>query len=293
MRNIIFIVIVLLYLPACHDLPSNILYVNGVPSMPRNSNTIYQYKFRFLERWRIGFSWFDHEPNLSELHGCNFESNQLKGIAGLQSLSEESEGPLWQWHGTVVQPTTLNKNRKEVMFLIGGDIDNGSDFYTVGIYKNGKFERFDNYCEDAFLSEKVGATLKIVKANPLKGTDKWFENSEQLTINGLNWSVNRRWDSPRNKNGVFTVELWVLKIPDTPYLMAMEMKAWVKGGEQSQSDEFNKKRAVFQDIVKSVTLEPITPLVDQEKIMLKEECRRPIPESMATCKFNRGSLLVK
>jgi len=284
---------VLFGLPACQVLPNDVIYVNGVASVPRELNAEHKYKFRFLERWRIGFSWYDHPFNQIESHGCHFERNLFRKVSGLQVLSEDSHGPLWQWHDSVEQPWTLTKDGRDVIFGISGDIDNNTDDHTLGVYNNGKLVKFKDYCTDVFLSAKASATLKIVKVDPAKGTDKWFENAERVTINGVSWSVIRKWDSPRNGDGVFSVEMWGLRIPDTPYLMTMEMNAWVKGAPESQSDEFNKIWAMFHSITRSVTLEPITPLVDQDKIILKENCKRSIPNSTASCLFNRGSLLVK
>lgn len=215
------------------------------------------YSFRFVDKWRISHDWLSGPL---ELRGCQgYLLNTFRLLGGYGPLGLERNAPL------------IEKN--DILYFVS---EHKGIFRLVspreriyGTNRDGEFVDFLHFCGHVFRDSMDGIGLYIVKPDPAKGTDDWIKGADRITINGLHWLRKtlpiRDWSESRGRLSA-PIEIWVLKIPDTPY--------WLKLSFASNSGATSKYNAgaiafpekhqllleLFHDIVASVRLDPIEPI---------------------------------
>lgn len=233
--------------------PDNQLYPGGIPPHQRTGVVSMgpTYAFRFAEKWRISHAWIEGV----NIRPCSYRGNVFRRIPGYPALAEEVEGPMFERGGTIYSGTTFEKNPKQIVFFelayhIIGEMPNG--FQPTG---------YKPFCGQFFPASRNGLVLWIVKPDPAKGTDAWIDGAVPVKHNGLTWllkTVPPKLLGERDPQAQ-SIEYWTLKIPDTSYWLHMRFSGSVNSLEKSRA-EHEHLLGLFHQVVKSVKLEPITPV---------------------------------
>jgi hypothetical protein len=208
------------------------------------------YAFRFVERWSISHAWLSGPVDIDY---CRYSRRDA------------------QFEDRFVELDVILK--KEIASYVPKD--KGKKFIVQQnewIYgtnpRTGKFEGYSAFCKHTLQDIWTGMSVFLVKPDASKGTDEWITGAKPVTINGLHWlrkdipiedySQNRKkWAAP--------IEIWVLKIPDTPYWFVMRIGGSSGGtgtapGSNRNPEKFARVLGLFHQMVASVKLEPITPM---------------------------------
>ncbi|WP_155989893.1 hypothetical protein RG903_06340 [Thermithiobacillus tepidarius DSM 3134] len=136
-----------------------------------------------------------------------------------------------------------------------------------GTDRDGNFKNYSAFCGHVFMDSLDGIGLYIVRPDPAKGTDAWIEGAQPVTINGLHWLHKQipiqGWSKDR-KRLIAPIEYWVLPIPDTQYWLALTFSTSSGSsfgmGADAHPEKHRRLLELFHDLVRSVRLEPITPI---------------------------------
>lgn len=259
------------------------IYKNGVATVPRAPNVDGYLSFRFMERWRITYNWIGGPV---EARGCAFSLNPFKMAGAGGDLMFEKNSPLLEWQGSIIWPN-YDPKKKEVFIYLNNKLGGITDRFSLGTYNGSEFKRFAPFCEEAFTSSYNGFGAYIIKPDPDKGTGAWIEGSEPVTINGLHWLYKKYPMVERGRameNGVAsTMEKWVLPIPDTSYWLAFEFNANFKYSIHQQPERHKVMFDLFQKIIQSVKLEPISPIIRPKDFISIEKCPQMKPNKILRC----------
>ncbi|APW38794.1 hypothetical protein RD110_17580 [Rhodoferax koreense] len=176
------------------------------------------------------------------------------------------------------------------MFEVNGRLYEGAAISTPYIYlsavttekiygaypSTGPFKGYSAYCTHTFQDIWTGASVFLIKPDPAKGTDAWIAGAKPVVVSGLQWL---RKDIPiedysqNHKQWAAPIEIWVLKIPETPYWFVMRLSGSSGGtgtapGSNRNPEKFARVVDLLHQMVASVKLEPITP-VDISTLRIK------------------------
>lgn len=257
-----FIGMVFLALFACTSVPPSAVR-DGVPIMVYRGGALQHdgpldiqdhYSFRFVDKWRISFSWLSGPV---EVAGCS--GLWLNSFRRLQIQSELSHE---------LNPPFLKKDNR--LYMLGEN--NGKWSLSeprervYGTDREGKFTGYSAFCGDGFKDSFDNLRLYIVQPDPAKRTSDWIEGAQAVTINGLHWLHKempiQNWEGTQQLNA--PIEYWVLKIPDTQYWMMLRFSASSGSkygrGAGAHPEKHRRLLDLFHQIIESVKLDPITPI---------------------------------
>lgn len=204
------------------------------------------YAFRFMDKWRISHAWLSGVKR-----GCEYATNSYKRLGGYGDLESERNAPFVE-RGGVLGQLTEYKRKWSV----------STSYANIYGTRRGKFERYEPFCNEALIVSSDLLGLFIVKPDSAKGTDDWIEGAKPVQLNGLTWLFKEipPQDMTGNKEGkgVAPIEIWVLKIPDTPYWMMLRFSADLKYSIQEHPTQHYAMLDLFHRIVASVKLEPLS-----------------------------------
>jgi hypothetical protein len=213
------------------------------------------YSFRFMDKWRISHAWLSGPV---ELRGCQgYPSNSFRRLGGYADLGYERNPPFVE--------------KGDVLYIVSEHEGNWSlsdrREKIYGTDREGKFEMFSPFCGHVFKNSLDSLALYIVRPDPAKGTNEWIEGAKPVTINGLRWLHKeipiQDWSESRERLSA-PIEYWVLKIPQTQYWMMLRFSASSSSkfglGAKAHPEKHQRLLELFHGIVKSVKLEPITPI---------------------------------
>jgi hypothetical protein len=215
------------------------------------------YSFRFVEKWRISHAWL---TGPIDIRGCvGYGSNSFKRLGGYGALDIENMEPLIEIDGFVY-----------AVYEHKGRFSAASPHnFVYGTNREGKFEGFHAFCSHLFTDTYDGVGLYIVKPDAAKGTDEWISGAQIVTVNGLQWlhrsDAIQDWSKSHERLAA-PIETWVLKIPDTPYWLKLNLNSSSGAtdrygkGANAFPEKHQKIVDLFHQIVESVKLEPITPI---------------------------------
>jgi hypothetical protein len=206
-----------------------------------------QYSFQFLDRWRISHSWLSGSVDISY---CQYS----------QRDNGRGEDRFFEVNGRLkierVSGASGNFGKKFI---------SNSEQFIYGINPStGAFKGYLSFCGHGFLDISTGMSVLLIRPDPANGTDRWVVDAKPVMINGLQWL---RKDTPikfdaRPDEGEPRVEVWVLKIPDTPYWLVMRTVGYT--GTETSTFGINRNPAkyanvlnLFHQMIASVRIEPI------------------------------------
>jgi len=212
------------------------------------------FSFRFADKWRISHSWLSGPV---ELDGCSgYPNNSFRRLGGFGGLGNEQNPPFVEKNNTLYivsehKGSWSLSNRREAIY--------GTD-------RDGKFTGYSAFCGAGFKDSFDNLRLYIVQPDPAKGTSDWIEGAKAVTINGLHWLHKeipiQNWEGTQQLNA--PIEYWVLKIPDSQYWMMLRFSASSGSkygrGAGAHPEKHRKLLDLFHQIIRSVKLEPITPI---------------------------------
>lgn len=208
-----------------------------------------EYSYRFMDKWRISHVWLSG----INVRNCQYPLNVYRVRGGYGELGEERNGPFVERDG-----------------VLGNLVEHKGQWSVSTSYENiygtngqGKFERYNGFCSSFFLSSRNGFGLYIIKPDPAKGTNEWIEGAKAVHLNGVTWLFKEI--PPRDMTGSMeglaaTIEIWTLKIPDTPYWLTLKFSTDLKYSIQERFEQHIGMLNLFHRIVASVKLEPIVPI---------------------------------
>ncbi|HYD79064.1 MAG TPA: hypothetical protein VEC06_04585 [Paucimonas sp.] len=207
------------------------------------------YSYRFLNKWRISHAWLSG----TNVRYCGYGLNPFKRLGGYGELEFESDQPFAEWEGVLGSISEHNGQWRFVQ-------------HTEKIYgtnPEGKFERYETFCHQFFLSSRNGFALYLIKPDPVKDTDSWIDGARPFHFKGVDWLVKEV--PPRDMTGsrgplAAPIEIWTLKIPDTPYWMVLKFSADLQYSIRERPVQHAGLLDLFHMIVASVKLERITPI---------------------------------
>lgn len=257
-------------LSACMT-PKPGVYVGGV-RQPEGLVALSErtYAFRFSEKWRISHRWVQG----TGVAPCKYWNNIFHtAVNGFPKISSETEAPMFAQSGTIYVANVLPRAPLNVYFFNAGNRIQGE--MPNGFQRTG----YTPFCSQAFLpASPNGIALWLVKPDPAKGTDEWIRDAQKVTVNGRTWLVSRRSAQGNVADTVpaADIELWTLKIPDTPYWMHLRFT----GNQRSVTffaAEHTRLLGLFHQVIESIHLEPITtisptdmpPFVDRDGQLIK------------------------
>lgn len=213
------------------------------------------YSFRFVDKWRISHKWLSGPL---ELRGCRgYGSNSFRRLMMDGPLGIENMEPLIEKNGII-----FVVYEHKGIFKVSSPRN-----YIYGTNRDNKFKGFLPFCGHTFKDSLDSLELYIVKPDSAKSTNEWIEGAKPVTINGLQWLHKkmpiRDWSESRERLSA-PIEYWVLKVPQTQYWMMLRFSASSNSkfglGADVHAEKHQRLLELFHDIVKSVKLEPITPI---------------------------------
>jgi hypothetical protein len=211
------------------------------------------YSLKFVDKHRISFKWLTGPIHVWR---CALARNS-------QNLGLESHAPLVERDGRVYDVAWYPK--QQAYFLRPKE----QQIYGVNPGTN-DFVGYSSVCGAFFKDSLDGIVMFIVEPDPKKGTDEWIESTEPVQLNGLTWWVKKEpiQDPSATKRVLAApIEYWTLKIPQTRYWMTWRFSAnsgedpKFKLGAKHFPEQHQKLLDLFRQMVASVKLEPIEPLV--------------------------------
>lgn len=207
--------------------------------------------FRFVEKWRLSHAWLQG----TNVKQCRYPSNAFERFPQYAALANEDRGPMFDLDGRIYTATTFPQQPERILFVekraqVIGDVETvyGGRGYTP-------------FCSDVFAASRHGLTVMIVKPNPAYGTDEWVKGATFETLNGRVWLVQRTPPRDHSATGLAApIERWTLKIPETPYWLHLSFSASLEHSVRLHRAEHEHLLGLFHQIVRSVSLEPITPV---------------------------------
>lgn len=237
---------------ASHDAGT---YRGGVLVQPAPLDIQDHYSFRFADKWRISHQWLSGDVEIEGCQGYLLNPFRLKKVKS--ELENERNSPFVERNGKLYRVVEhqgkwwLSNTRQSIN----------------GMNRFGEFKGYSSFCYHGFKDSLDLINLFIVEPDSSKGTDEWIKGAKPITINGLNWLHKeipmQDWSKSRERLSA-PIEYWVLKIPDTPYWMMLRFSASSSStdglGALAHPEKHQRLLNLFHQIVKSVTLEPITPV---------------------------------
>lgn len=219
---------------------------------PRQVDLQRQYAFRFMGKYRINHRW---------LSGVNvWACHYLRQIEASTPFPEifgdppEPRVPLVEHDGQLMR-VVVEHGRLEYV---------GMREYVYGTNSEGRFERYLPICQQGYLSSYNGVGVLIIKPDAAKGTDEWIRGAKPIQMNGLTWLLKEI--PPKDQSTVPDsellppyIEIWTLRIPETPYWLVMRFSADLKVSLQDHPEEHARLLDLFHQLVTSVKIEPLTP----------------------------------
>lgn len=285
--------LLLLLVMGCATKSAPVLYKNGVEYVPRQLGLGEHVSFRFVERWRIKFSWISGRP---EINPCSFGVNPFKGMAEYGDLSLEDNAPEWVWRGAIVGPNIgVGKFFPgKLRLLLSGNPEAPNDVVTLGYKQAEGGRKYINRC-DAYLSDSfTSAAATIVNATGYSDFHSVIQQAKNVQVGNNIWKVivNPLGDFEGMKYGNQPLlERWVLALPETDYWLIFSFYASKQFSYVQRPVDYDRAHDLFRKSIASVSLEPIVPLVDQQKIIIPEQCVPSNQRLTWTCLFNKESLL--
>ena len=239
-------------LASCSSTPEG-TYRGGVLVQPGPLAIQDHYAFRFVEKWRISHAWLSGPVEINYCRYSRRDNNrgedrffEIDGVLKIESVSGDPR----------------DKGKKF--------ISNRDEWVYGTNSRTGEFTGYSAFCTHSFLDLWTAVSVLLIKPDPAKRTDEWIAGTKPVMVNGLRWL---RKDIPiedysQNKKGekdIAPVEIWVLKIPDTPYWLVMRIASSTGGtgtarGSNRNPEKFARVLNLFHQRVESVKLEPITPV---------------------------------
>lgn len=217
------------------------------------------YSFRFVDKWRISHNWLSGPV---ELQPCSYLLNAFDPLNSIRSdLNMDRNTPFIEKENTIY----VVGDHKGMWFLS----EPREKIY--GTNRDGKFIGYSAFCGHLFRDSLDGLALHIVRPDSAKGSDEWIKDARAIDINGLHWLHKeipiQNWSESRERANA-PIEILVLKIPDTQYWMVLRFASSIGGnlgmGTRAHPEKHRKLLDLFHQIIKSVKLEPITPIdIDQ------------------------------
>lgn len=283
----------MLLLGACTSSPTAVYYKNGSEYVPGVLELKQQPSFRFLERWQISFAWLSGAWGAND---CHFGKNPFGGKLEYGPLASDSSAPHWQWQNAIVAPYVSDKGpfsgKLQISFY--GSPQDPRDALTLGQTSSNGQIRYISYCSASLSESFTSASATIVNARLYKNVESLLNGAKDLRIGDNQWHVieNPISDySDKQYGSQPLLERWVLKIPETDYWMIFTFYASKHFSFVERRDAYERSHDLFRQAVSSVSLKPITPVVDQTKIIQPEKCVRLHPISPWMCPFNEASWL--
>jgi hypothetical protein len=211
------------------------------------------YSFKFADTHRISFKWLTGPIHVGR---CSISRNTT-------GLGDERNLPFVERDG-VLYDLVPNKDQKSYRLR-----SNDQQIYGVNPGTN-DFVGYSSVCGAFFKDSLDGIVMFIVEPDSKKGTDEWIEGAEPVQLNGLTWWVKKEpiQDPSATKRVLAApIEYWTLKIPQTRYWMTWRFSAnsgedpKFKLGAKHFPEQHQKLLDLFRQMVASVKLEPIEPLV--------------------------------
>lgn len=283
----------MLLLSACTTTQAPVYYKNGVEFVPGALHLKEQANFRFVERWHISFAWLTGAWGAND---CHFGHNPFKGRPEYGALASDNNGPRWQWRDAIVGPDIGDKGpfSGKLQFSVDGSPQDPHDAVTLGQTSSSGEVRYVNYCSASLSESFTSASATIINAKRYKNVDSLLDGAKDVRIGENQWSVieNPISDySGKQYGNQPLLERWVLKIPQTDYWMVFTFHASKQFSYIERREAFEIAHDLFRQAVASVSLKPITPLIDQTKIIQPEQCVHLHPVSPWICPLNEGSWL--
>jgi hypothetical protein len=228
-----------------------VTYRGGVLVVPGPLAIEDHYAFRFVDKWRISHAWLSGPVDIDYCRYSRRDNNRGEDrffeIEGILKIERVSDAP--QDKG---KKYTSNRDEK-----------------VYGAYPStGPFKGYSAFCNHTFQDIWTGPSVFLLKPDPAKGTDAWIVGAKPVVVNGLQWL---RKDIPiedysqNHKQWAAPIEIWVLRIPDTPYWFVMRLSGSSGGtgtapGRNRNPEKYARVLDLFHQMVASVKLEPITPV---------------------------------
>jgi hypothetical protein len=208
------------------------------------------HSFRFLDKYRISHVWLSGV----NIHSCRYFRNVYRQINEGGDLMRELNGPLFESNGVLSSVVKYDHNKYLTVANLRA--------YSLGVQKD-EFEGFRPFCTQVIPDSRIGFSLSIIKPGPNTNSQSFVDGGVPVNINGLKWlrkSISATDPSQPKYPMVVPIEIWVLKIPDTSYWMVLRFSINPDETIQLHYDDYVAKRSLFNNIIESVKLEPITPL---------------------------------
>jgi hypothetical protein len=287
------IIILLLLLSGCAPTSTAFYYNDGVEHVPTALALNSESSFRFLERWHISFSWFSGPAGV---HACSFGKNPFKGRMEYGEVALDKNAPHWAWKNAVVGPYIDNEQpfSGRLKIMINGDLDSPYDAITIGqLGKEGNI-RYATPCAVSLSESFTSATATFLNVKLHKNANSLVQGSNNVQIGNNRWRVvkNTVSDYPGTGYGNQPVlERWILEMPETDYWMVFTFYASKQFSYVERREAYERARDLFRQSIASVSIYPIAPFVDQEKIILPYQCIKRHPISPWICPISHDALV--
>jgi hypothetical protein len=287
------IAILFAILSGCSSVPREVYYRNGVEFTPSSLALEQNMRFRFVERWRISFSWLSGPYGVND---CFKVKNPFIGLKQYGELAIEEDSPRWLWNGAIIYAFSSEKGAypEQVKFAFWKGLTSPEDRITLGYKEKSGEVKYISLCSASMAQSFTSASATIINAKMLANAHEVIYGAHDVLLGDNKWKVvenplsdytdNRRGDQP-------LLETWVLPIPDTDYWMVFKFWASRQYSYLDKRQEYDHAHAIFRQAVASVRLEPITPVVKQEILIRPEQCVKQGPGSLTTCPINPDSFL--
>lgn len=281
----------LLLLGGCVATPIAIGYKNGVEFIPGALQLDQRPSFRFVERWHISFAWLSGQWGANE---CNFGHNPFRGKVEYGPVAFDNNAPQWQWRSAIVRPYISDKKpfAGKLHIALSGSPDTPSDIRTLGHKQTSGKVSYTSYCSASLSESFTSASVKIINAKLHEDAESLVRGAKAMQIGSNQWRMIEHplSDYPDKRYGNRPLlEQWVLEIPQTDYWMVFTFYASKQFSYTERREAYERAHDLFRQAVSSVSLTPITPFVDQEKIIEPAQCVRPYPTWPWMCPINEKS----
>jgi hypothetical protein len=249
--------------------------------------------FRFLERWRIGFSWLSGAVGA---HDCRFGANPFAGKSEYGALGQDINAPHWKWRNAILGPGVGDPKAfpGRTQIMVRHEVEDPADPFTVGYEENDGRMHYTSYCSASLDDSWTSASATIINSKMYRDLGALTDGAQSVRVGENKWRFVQNPISDYVGNdygGRPLLETWVLEIPDTDYWMVFKFYASKQMSYVDRHEEYERVHDLFRQSIASVSLVPIEPLVDQEKIISPKQCVRRHSQSPWFCLFNESSLL--
>jgi hypothetical protein len=243
------IALVLLALLASCNSTDEGTYRGGVLIQPGPLGIQDHYAFRFADKWRISHAWLSGPVDIDY---CRYSRRD----AQFEDRFFEVDGVMKEEYVSYVP-----KDKGKKFISDPANYVYGTDPRTV------EFKGYHSFCTHTFQDIWTGVSVFLIKPDSAKGTDEWIAGAKPVVVNGLHWlrkNIPIEDYSKNHEKWAAPIEIWVLKIPDTPYWLVMRIHSSTGGtgtspGRNRNPEKFARVLDLFHQMIESVRLDAIAP----------------------------------